>query len=175
MPLGYAGGVTKMQHTEGLIASGVEKIGLGQSLVDRPELVEDMVGRYGAQSVAAAVDFKPSIFRGNAQYVESGKKRVRGSLESSVQTALGLGVGELWLTAIEREGTYSGYDAKSLESVVTNCPVPIVIQGGCGSRDDMVAAVKAGASAVAVGSMFVYQRPHEAVLISYLKEEISVK
>ena len=84
-------------------------------------------------------------------------------------------MGELWLTAIEKEGTYSGYDTISLESVVANCPVPIVIQGGCGSRDDMVAAVKAGASAVAVGSMFVYQRPHEAVLISYLKEEISVR
>jgi len=175
MPLGYAGGVTMMQHAEGLIASGVEKIGLGQSLVDRPELVEEMVGRYGAQSVAAAVDFKASLLRGTAQYVESGKRRVRGSIGSSVQAALGLGVGELWLTAIEKEGTYSGYDTISLESVVANCPVPIVIQGGCGSRDDMVAAVKAGASAVAVGSMFVYQRPHEAVLISYLKEEISVR
>ena len=174
MPLGYAGGVTTMEQAEGLVSSGVEKIGLGQSLVDRPGLVKEMVGRYGAQSVVAAVDFKPSLLRGNVQYVESGKRRVRGSLSTSVQTVLGLGVGELWLTAMEREGTYAGYDTKALESLVLDCPVPVVIQGGAGSRDDMVTAVEAGASAVAVGSMFVYQRPHEAVLISYLKEEITV-
>ena len=174
MPLGYAGGVTTMEQAEGLVSSGVEKIGLGQSLVDRPELVKEMVGRYGAQSVVAAVDFKPSLLRGNVQYVESGKRRVKGSLDTSVQSALGLGVGELWLTAMEREGTYSGYDTQTLESIVVNCPVPIVFQGGAGSRDDMVAAVDAGASAVAAGSIFVYQRPHEAVLISYLKKEITV-
>ena len=174
MPIGYAGGVSEMHHVEGLMGAGVEKVGLGQSLVDRPQLVKDMVARYGAQSVVAAVDFKQGLLRGNAQYLESGKRRVRGTLEAAVQSAVDLGVGELWLTAMNREGSYLGYDLDSVMSIFAKCSIPIVIQGGCGSREDMLSAVQAGASAVAVGSMFVFQRPHDAVLISYLKEEIRI-
>lgn len=174
MPIGYSGGVAAMDHVEGLISAGVEKVGLGQSLIDRPKLVRDMTARYGAQSVVAAVDFKPAFLRGNAQYVESGKRRIRGTLMMAVQSAVELGVGEIWLTAMHREGTYSGYDLDAMKDVLSQCPVPVVVQGGCGSREDMLSAVQAGASAVAVGSMFVFQRPHEAVLISYMNEEINV-
>ena len=53
--------------------------------------------------------------------------------------------------------------------------VPVVALGGCGEEEHIHEVVRAGASAVAVGSMFVFQRPHEAVLISYLKNEIILK
>jgi cyclase len=33
--------------------------------------------------------------------------------------------------------------------------------------EDFTAAIHAGASAAAAGSLFVFQRPHRAVLISY--------
>jgi cyclase len=45
--------------------------------------------------------------------------------------------------------------------------IPIIACGGAGSIQDFKKAVDAGASAVAAGSMFVFQRPHNAVLISY--------
>jgi cyclase len=39
--------------------------------------------------------------------------------------------------------------------------------GGAAGVQDFVPAVESGASAVAAGSMFVFQGPHRAVLISY--------
>ena len=46
--------------------------------------------------------------------------------------------------------------------------VPVIAHGGAGSLDDFRAAIKDGhASAVAAGSMFVFQGPHRAVLVNY--------
>ncbi|MCC7149682.1 MAG: hypothetical protein IT216_10730, partial [Saprospiraceae bacterium] len=50
---------------------------------------------------------------------------------------------------------------------------------GASSVDDFQQAINNGASATAAGSMFVFQRPHQAVLISYpdyelLKQKLSI-
>jgi cyclase len=45
--------------------------------------------------------------------------------------------------------------------------IPVVVSGGASNNADFDAAKRAGASGMAAGSMFVYQRPHNAVLISY--------
>jgi cyclase len=45
--------------------------------------------------------------------------------------------------------------------------VPVIACGGAGSTDDFKKAVTAGASAVAAGSMFVYQKKGMGVLISF--------
>jgi cyclase len=50
---------------------------------------------------------------------------------------------------------------------MTSVNIPVVISGGASSNLDFDAAKKVGASGMAAGSMFIYQRPHNAVLISY--------
>jgi cyclase len=56
-------------------------------------------------------------------------------------------------------------------------PVPVVALGGAGSQEHLAAAIRAGASAVAAGSMFVLHGPRRAVLITYpegLGEHVSI-
>jgi cyclase len=71
---------------------------------------------------------------------------------------------------MDNAGTYNGYESDIIETVSQNVSIPIIAIGGAGSLEDFARAKKAGASAVAAGSMFVFQRPHQAVLISYPKQ-----
>ena len=77
------------------------------------------------------------------------------------------GAGEILLNNIENDGTYNGYDTVLIREVAEAVRIPLVAIGGAGSIEDFAAAKKSGASATAAGSMFVFQRPHQAVLISY--------
>lgn len=53
--------------------------------------------------------------------------------------------------------------------------IPVIACGGARTVQDFAEAVKAGASAVAAGSMFVFQGKHRAVLISYpAPEELKI-
>ena len=63
----------------------------------------------------------------------------------------------------------SGYDLSLVTLVAKQLAVPLVALGGAGNIAHLGEAVRAGASAVAAGSMFVFQGRHKAVLISYLK------
>ena len=79
-----------------------------------------------------------------------------------------LGAGEIFLTAVDRDGTQKGYDVTLLRQVTEAVSVPVIASGGAGQLSDFKAAVRdGGASAVAAGSMFVFHGKHRAVLITY--------
>ena len=61
----------------------------------------------------------------------------------------------------------AGYDLPLIEAVSQAVSVPVVALGGAGRYEDFAPALNAGASAVAAGSMFVFNGKHRAVLISY--------
>jgi cyclase len=81
------------------------------------------------------------------------------------------GAGEIFLNMVDRDGTYAGYDLDMIAKVSQAVSVPVIACGGAASVDDFREAILKGASAVAAGSLFVFQRAHRAVLISYPGQE----
>ena len=83
-----------------------------------------------------------------------------------------LGAGEILLTSIDRDGTFEGYDIELVKQVTSKVKIPVIVCGGAGKIEDFGEAVKkGGASAVAAGSMVVYQGKHRAVLINFPSRE----
>jgi cyclase len=81
------------------------------------------------------------------------------------------GAGEIVINSINRDGTREGYDLELIRRVAAAVAVPVIACGGAGRLEHMASAVKAGASAVAAGSMFVFYGRHQAVLINYPASE----
>ncbi|MFC2091921.1 HisA/HisF-related TIM barrel protein, partial [Elusimicrobiota bacterium] len=60
------------------------------------------------------------------------------------------------------------YDTELLKKISACVTIPIIASGGAGKIEDFADAVKiGGVSAVAAGSMFVYQGKNRGVLINY--------
>ena len=81
------------------------------------------------------------------------------------------GAGEILLTAMDREGTWSGFDTALIRRVSDAVNVPVIAHGGAGSSSDIISAVReGGASAVALGAMVVYQKRGMGVLVNFPTE-----
>ena len=65
----------------------------------------------------------------------------------------------------------NGYDNSLIRLVARELKIPIVALGGAGNIQQFADAIQHGASAVAAGSMFIFQGVHRAVLISYTTSE----
>jgi len=61
----------------------------------------------------------------------------------------------------------NGYNLGLIKKISSMVDMPIVALGGAGKIVHFNEALKAGASAVAAGSMFVFYGPLKAVLINY--------
>lgn len=167
MPVGYGGGISSLTIAQKVFQLGVEKVIINTALQNNQQLLAAIASIYGAQAVVACIDYKKSFMGGTKAYFTNGNKKSGHTPQELARIAEKAGAGELILNSIDREGTYQGYDLEILKQVVSSVHIPVVVSGGASSNQDLDAAKHIGASGLAAGSMFVYQRPHNAVLISY--------
>jgi len=167
-PLGYGGGINSVKQVEKLMRLGIEKVVLGTSAFMNPQLVRDAVTAVGSQSVVVSIDYRNTLLRGSRVYIKNGKINAGISPKDFSRKMEDLGVGELIVTNIEREGTGKGYDVDILSELSSSLSIPIVASGGAGKAVDFIQARDIGnVQAVSAGSMFVFYGPHRAVLINY--------
>ncbi|WP_448003820.1 N-acetyl sugar amidotransferase [Agromyces bauzanensis] len=167
IPLAYGGGVTTSAQAERIITAGFEKIVVNTALLEQPEEVTAMVAALGSQAIIGAVDVRRDD-EGYRTYTRGGSAGGDYDLEDWLETAARIGVGEVMVTSIDREGTRRGFDLELIRDVAEAVPVPVIAHGGAGSRADLVMPIEhSGASAVAVGTQFVMQAGRDSVLINY--------
>jgi cyclase len=171
MPLAFGGGITMLEQIKELITSGVEKVVLNTSAYKNPALITEGAKWVGSQSIVVSIDVKKNLWGKYKVYVQNGTKAVETDLISYAKQAESAGAGEIFLNSIDRDGTFEGYDEELIHLVSEAVQIPVVAIGGAGQIHDFTKAVNKGASAVAAGSFFVFQRPHRAVLISYPSQQ----
>jgi len=171
MPLGYGGGIREVDDVKKLLAMGIEKIVLNTSAVESPSLIRAAADYAGSQAVVVSIDVKKSLLGKYEVYTRSGKKATGHDPVSFAVEMEKQGAGELLLNSVDRDGTMQGYDLELVRRVADSVQVPVVASGGAGNVQHLAEAIRAGASAAAAGSMFVFQGPLRGVLISYPAQE----
>lgn len=174
MPMSYGGGISNYSDAKKIFDAGYEKLILNSVLFKNLDLIKQIANVYGAQAVVGSIDVKKNLFGSYKVYSHSGKKSTRYDPIVWAKTLEQSGVGEIMINSIERDGTWEGYDEALIEKVAHAVTVPIIASGGAGNTDDFTKAVRAGASAVAAGSMFVYQKKGMGVLISFPSQGLKI-
>jgi len=177
MPMAYGGGITSTGQIKKILFGGAEKVIINKTAHTNPTLVTEASRLFGSQSIVVSIDVKRLLIGGYRVYTDNGKTKTAWSPVAFAKKMEEAGAGEIMLNNIDHDGTYKGYDTGLISEVAAAVSIPVIATGGAGSVDDFVKAKKSGASASSGGNMFVFQRPHQAVLISYpqqaeLKEKL---
>jgi cyclase len=167
MPLGYGGGITNLEEIKMLITAGVEKAILNTAALTNPRLISDGAKYIGSQSIVVSIDVKKNIWGKYKVFGMNGSKNTGLDPVAFARQMEEAGAGEILLNSIDKDGTFEGYDLDLISSVSSTVNIPVVAIGGASSTEDFTGAIHAGASAASAGSLFVFQRPLRAVLISY--------
>lgn len=168
MPLSYGGGIRDLVTAERILQIGFEKVIINSAACDNPALITELARRFGSQAVIGAIDVRRTLLGG---YRVSSRSATREHPRPAVEWAQELerrGAGELLLTSVEREGTWQGLDLQLTARVADAVGIPVIAHGGAGNIEHIRAAVHGGhASAVALGSLVVYQAQGRGVLVNF--------
>jgi cyclase len=175
MPMGYGGGIRTFDDARRVFDAGFEKVIINSAVAENPALIGEIAKVYGSQSAVVSVDVRTGWTGGYKVYVSGGSKNTGRSPVDYAKDMENAGAGEVILNSIDRDGTWEGYDTKLIRMVSDAVTVPVVACGGASGMDDFKKAVsEGGASAVAAGSMFVYQRKGMGVLISFPSQSLKI-
>ena len=168
MPLCYGGGVKKVEQVERIIALGVEKVAISSAAIEDPDLISASAKIVGNQSVVVVLDVKSSA---PGKYELFTHNATRATKRNPVETAKQmeqLGVGEIILNSIDRDGMMKGYDLDLVQKIRDAVGVPMTVLGGAGSLKDIQSLFTTfGILGAAAGSLFVFKGVYRAVLINY--------
>jgi cyclase len=165
MPMAYGGGITAANQCEQLNRAGIEKFVLGRSAANA-ELIRALVRTFGSQATVACVDVTGD---GDAprRVVQPDRSRPVIDPLDHCRRLEEAGVGEIILQSVDRDGARTGYDLELIRTVAPNLSVPTIALGGAGEPVHLAQALRAGASAAASGSAFVFIGRLRAVLVTY--------
>ncbi len=173
MPVAYGGGIRNLEQARAILSAGVEKIVLNTHAIAHPSFVKEAAEKFGSQSVVVCIDAKKNLFGKYDVWTEGGRRNTKLRPDECASIMEQHGAGEIVINSIDRDGTRSGFDIDLVRSVASVVHVPLIACGGAGQLQDLSMAVKdGGATAVAAGSLFVYQGKHRAVLINYPNQSI---
>lgn len=176
MPLSYGGGIHSVEDAQEIFRIGFEKIIFNSALITEPELVKGVIELFGSQSIIASIDCKKTIFGKENCYIYKGRKSTKKEPVEMAELARDIGVGEILLNDIDRDGMMCGYNLERIHKVSNAVDIPVICCGGAGNLHDLYLGIKeGGASAVAAGSIFVFWGNEKAVLINFPSEEELLK
>jgi len=168
MPMAYGGGIKSFDDARRVFDAGFEKVIINSATVKKTDLLGAIAKVYGSQAVVVSMDVKPNWMGKYKVYTYGGTNNTNLLPDAYARMVADAGAGEILLQAIHQDGTWGGYDIPLIKMVSAAVSIPVVASGGAAQMDDFKKAIiEGGASAVAAGSMFVYQKKGMGVLISF--------
>jgi cyclase len=170
MPVGFGGGINSVEIAKKIFAAGIEKICLNTSALKNPDLITKLANTFGNQSVVVSINIQRN-WLGKINIVDNQLKKIEvKDIIEFIKHFEYLGAGEIFINDVDNEGTMKGYDLDFITTIASELNVPLIACGGAGKKDDIKMLLKnTKVSAAAAGSIFVYNGPRKAVLISYLE------
>lgn len=159
IPITVGGGIRSVEDASELLRSGADKIAINTAAVANPLLLTELAKKFGSQAVVLSVDAKLVSENKWEVYTDMGRERTHLDVLDWIKKAVDLGVGEILLTSVDREGTKKGFDIKLVETINSAVKIPVIASGGMGKLSDSVELFKStDVSAIAIADMIHYTR-----------------
>ncbi len=168
MPLGYGGGIRSLDHAKSIFDIGFEKVVINTFAHENPKIITEIARQYGSQATMVAIDVKTNFWGRSSVRTSAGRYDTQRDPVSWAKEVEDKGAGEILLTSISREGSWKGFDIELVKAVADAVSIPVIAHGGADCIQDISAVVNQGhASAVALGSMVVFQKRGMGVLVNF--------
>lgn len=171
IPFTVGGGISTEQDVYELLKAGADKVSVNSAAVRNPKLLENIANRFGNQCLVLAIDANIDNNEWMV-YINGGrtltdKKAVEWAVEAE-----NLGVGEILLTSMRKDGTKSGFDSELNKIISRQVNLPVIASGGAGSISDFISLFKNdNVDAALAASVFHFREIDIPELKTFCKNE----
>jgi imidazole glycerol-phosphate synthase subunit HisF len=175
VPLAVGGGIANLDHVKQLMHSGADKVCFNQAALNNPELIRQTAHMFGEQCVVASIDsittrLGPRVY----DYLTA---TVKDEAPSDMARRMqDLGVGEILINSVDRDGSRTGFDLELAHSVSSAVTLPVICCGGAGIATHFAEIFQnTGVSAAAAANFFHFTEHSVTTVKAQLSRELPVR
>ena len=184
IPFTVGGGIHSLETACAVFDAGADKIAINSAALRNPNLIGEIAHRFGSQAVVVSVDAKstigdPTLSLQNRErqgwgthqvYLRGGREPAGRAVLDWVREAEQRGAGEILLTAIDRDGTRSGFDCALTAAAAGIVSIPVIASGGAGCAQHFVDVFRDGRADAALAAGIFHFGAHD---VGELKRELA--
>jgi imidazole glycerol-phosphate synthase subunit HisF len=157
IPLTAGGGIRSLEDARAVVRAGADKVTVNTAAVERPELIGELSGEFGAQAVVLAVDAKREG-KGWVVRVRGGRGPTGMDAEEWARRGAELGAGEILLTSMDRDGTQAGFEIELTRRISRTVGVPVIASGGAKIPEHFLEVFTKGAADAALAASIFHDQ-----------------
>jgi len=138
IPFCVAGGIRTLADAETVLNLGADKISINSPALERPELIDELVRRFGSQCVVIGIDTLEVDGEYHVHQYTGDPNRSRAAERLTLDWVREIqerGAGEIVLNCMNQDGVRQGYDVTQLAAVRAVARVPLIASGGAGAPE----------------------------------------
>ena len=171
IPLTVGGGISSIHNIRSLLKAGADKVSINSAAIINQKIVQESSDHFGSQCIVVAVDVK-KIENDWIVFSHGGTINTNINALEWLEKVQELGVGEILLTSMDKDGTKSGFDIELLKVATNILQIPVIASGGVGAKEHFFEGVfEGGASALLAASVFHFNEFSISDVKEYLKNE----
>jgi cyclase len=157
IPFTVGGGISSIEDVDVLLQNGADKVAINSSAVKNPQLINDLVAKFGSQCIVVAIDAK-QIDKEWLVHLVGGKVPTKINLFDWAKEVEERGAGEILFTSMDNDGTKDGFANEVLAHLSTELNIPIIASGGAGNIEHFKDTfIKGKADAALAASVFHFK------------------
>ena len=169
IPLTAGGGIDSLIKVSNLITHGADRVLITSAICENPDFIIKASEKFGRQSIVGGIDI---LEENNEFYIVIGKnrKKVNYKIEDYIKNLDHLGVGEILINFVKRDGQMKGSNINLLSKICNITTSPTICLGGIGNFlniEDVFKKTKC--DAIACASIFHFADNNPIRVRSYLK------
>lgn len=161
IPLTVGGGIRTMDDIHNALRAGADKVCMNTAAIKNPTFIENAVKKFGSATIVIAIEAIKEKDGRYLAYTDNGREFTGVEVCQWAKQLNKMGVGEILLTSVDKEGTGTGFDIELVNAITTQVNIPVIAHGGAGSAQDVVRLFSnTTVSAAASSSLFHYDCAH---------------
>ena len=126
VPLSVGGWVNSVEEMRRLLSEGADKVVVNSGAFRNEAFIRDGAERFGKQCLVLSIDAK-RVNGGHEVFIDRGRKGMGVSPVDWAKQAEEWGIGEIFLTSIDQDGSGNGYDLELIGNVAKAVNVPAAL------------------------------------------------
>ena len=168
IPFTVGGGISSVDDVDILLQNGADKVSINSSAVKNPDLINELVAKFGSQCIVVAIDAKQlnGVWK---VHLVGGKVPTDLELFQWAREVEERGAGEILFTSMDHDGTKNGFANETLARLSTERNIPIIASGGAGNMQHFIDTFIDGKADAALAASVFHFKEME---IKDLKKEL---